>query len=141
MPSKPARLARAAAVANAAMTCSIWSTDISTGGRAKIALRHDRRRQRSDPRHLRLTAGVAQLGEDYAAVSVHRIDDAGEWTDPLVAIKAELSRFILASPLYVNVAGDDQADATSRQCRIKGYERVGGTAVVGRHGLRGSGTD
>jgi hypothetical protein len=39
---------------------------------------------------------VAQLGKDFATVSAHRVDDAGKRTDPLVAIKAELSRFILA---------------------------------------------
>jgi hypothetical protein len=43
---------------------------------------------------------VAQLSKDFAAVSAHRIGDAGKRTNPLVAIKAELSRFILAAPFH-----------------------------------------
>ena len=98
---------------------------------------NDRRCQGNDVGDQRLAAGVAKLGEDEAAVPMHRLGDAGERSDATVVLETKLSRLILAARFHVDVAGDDESRTTARKITIEADVCFGRLAAVRRHGLGG----
>src|SRR5262249_17423221 len=99
------------------------SFDIALRHRPRLPLKYgvfyDRRRDRINVRHDRLTAGVRKLAKNAAAVLAHRRSKPGEARNQRVRVNPNLPRGALTALFNVSVPGYQKPGAAACQRAIE----------------------